>query len=547
MTTVKTIDFDAEYAAIVARLEANRIKRLRPPLIRLWDGNWVLRGQVAHTYSGSFQEIDSETGTGKIEMPEDYYLSKWVIDHDSRSTKNIHVTVDKDGVRWSGRMDSYEIDKSANGHTVVRVLFKHDYEELKHIICWSNPFLLAEIQFPRLWIMFGPAKWALKLTLLLNIMRLESSLWMLPDDPLDPKQWFNFDQSTWSMVVKPLKIQDDNSPFAVVHSRFKDFHTVAKRILADGQLTPTFRRYLDGDDPPWPGAKLKHGCLVIDIEDKSGWITGTSFGGDLFTGLVRAATNIAGDGMTEGTRIIDDPAFPDEYYQPGWKGTLPSAPGIVYRETKHNGIVSSGFIARPATDVQVVTGGHSMPGVNELISAAIQMAGDMIAMMIGVPPVGGAADALLKPLYNDTVLAWMAWKSPARAQQLGWSHYKEGLASAGDKAYTLSALISLRAKLWATREQFSHRVQIADGAPWLVGQRGKGHFYVGDRIGTTVKGAPKGKIYVERVSEATLSWSREKSPSWMITVGHREERDPVVKALEMIQELFGIAHDLGVM
>ncbi len=543
---METIDFDYEYSAIAERLEANRIRRLRPPQVRLWDGDWILRGQVAHMYSGSFQEIDSETGVGKIEMPLDYYLSRWIIDHEGRPTKNVHVTVDKDGVRWSGRMDSYEIEKTSEGNTLVRVLFKHDYEELKHIICWSNPFLLAEVQFPRLWLLFGPAKWALKFTLLANIMRLESSLWMLPDDPLDPEQWFNFDQSTWSMVVKPLRIADDNSPFAVVHSRFKDFHTVAKRLLADGQLTPTFRRYLDGDEPPWPGAQLRHGCLVIDIEDKSGWTTETSFGGNFFTGLVRAVTNIASDGLTEGVDIIEDPGFPDEYYQPGWKGTLPSAPAIVYRETKRNGIVSSGFIGRPATDVQVVTGGHSMMGVNEVISASIQMAGDLIAAMVGIPPVGGAADAILKPLYTDTILAWMAWKSPARAQQLGWSHYHEGLASASDSAYTLSALITLRAKLWATREQFAHRLQIADGAPWLVGQRGKGHFYVGDRIGSTVAGTPKGKIYVDRVSEASLSWSREQHPIWSITLGYREPEDPVTQSMEMIQELFGIAHELGV-
>ncbi|WP_306365244.1 phage tail protein [Nocardia sp. CC227C] len=547
MNAVATIDFDREYAAIVARLEANRLARTRPPLVRLWDGDWILRGQVAHTYSASFQEVDAETGIGKLELPEDYYLSRWIIDHDSRPNKNIHVTVDKDGVRWSGRMESYEIEKNPEGLTLVRVLFKHDYEEFKHIVCWSNPFLPAEVQFPRLWLMFGPAKWALKLTLLVNIMRLESSAWMLPDDPMDPTQWFNFDQSTWSMVVKPLKIEDDNSPFAVVYSRFRDFHTVAKNILADGQLTPTFRRYLDGDEPPWPGANLRHGCLVIDIEDKSGWTSETSFGGNLFTGLVRAVTNIASDGYTENVDVIDDPAFPDEYYQPGWKGTMPSAPGIVYRETKRNGIVSSGFVSRPATDVQVVTGGHSMPGVNELISASIQMAGDLIAAMIGIPPVGGAADALLQPLYEDTILAWMAWKSPARAQQLGWSHYHEGLGSASDQAYTLSSIITLRAKLWATREQIAHRLDIADGAPWLVGQRGKGHFYVGDRIGSTVKGAPKGKIYVDRVSEATLSWSRDTAPTWAITIGQREPEDPVAKALEQIQELFGIAQNLGVM
>jgi hypothetical protein len=362
MTTVATIDFDAVYARITARLEAERVRRLRPAQIRLWDGAWILRGQVGPAFSASFTEIDLETGTAKLELPQDYYLARWAVDHDSRTTKNIHVTCDKDGVRYGARMERTEQELTADGQVITRILFRHDYEELKHVLCWSQPFLPAECQFPRIWLVFMNAISGLKLTLLVNIMRLESSIWMLPDDPLDPAEWWNFDQSTWSMVVKP-STGTDTSPLAVVHSRFKDFHTVAKKICEDGQLTPTFRRYLDGDDPPWEGADLRHGCLVIDIEDKSKWTSGTSFGGDFFTGLVRAFTNISSDGLTEGIDIIDDPAWPDEYYVPGWKSTLPEAPGIVYRQTEHNGILSSTFTTRPPTDVQVVTGGHSMPGV----------------------------------------------------------------------------------------------------------------------------------------------------------------------------------------
>ncbi len=539
--------FDQVFHDITTRLRTDREKRLTPPNVRLWDGNWVLRGRVAQTFTGSFQEIDSETGTGKIEMPEEYFLSKWVVDHDARDVKNIHVTVDKDGVRWSGRMDHYEIEKSPDGKTMVRVLFKHDYEEFKHILCWANPFLPAEIQFPRLWLLFGNARWALKLTLLVNIMRLESSIWMLPDDPMDPSQWFNFNQSTWSMVVKPSAAGTDNSPFAVVHSRFKDFHTVAKRILADGQLTPTFRRYLTGDEPPWPGAVLRHGCLVIDIEDKSGWLSGTSFGGNIFAGLLHAFVDVDDDGLTEGVDITADPAWPEEYKTPGWKGTLPQAPGIVYRESEHNGIQSSLFIGSPAKDVQVVTGGHSMPGVNELISATIQMIGDLIAAALFVPPIGGALDAILKPLYTDVFLAFMAWKNIGRAQSLGFSHYREKWAEGADRAYTLQAIIALRMALWATRETFSHKLTVADASPWLVGQRGFGHFYLGDRIGSTVKGTPKGKIYIDRVSDITLTWDRSTSPTWNITIGQRVQEDPVIKAFELIQELFGIAKDLGVL
>ncbi|WP_305781488.1 phage tail protein [Nocardia nova] len=544
---VTSIDPDLEFWNIVNREFSDREKRLNAPVVKLWDGNWILRGRVSYAYSAEFVEMDSETGSGKIEMPEEYYLSQWVTDHDSRQYKNIHITVEKDGVRWSGRMDHYEINVTQKGKTTVILYFKHEYEEFKHILVWCNPFLPAEIQFPRLWIMFGQAKWALKTTLFCQILRLEASLWMLPDDPLDPAQWFNLDQSTWSMVVKPDS-GVDNSPFAIVLSRFKTFHDTAQGILEDAQLTPTFRRYLDGDDPPWEGANLRHGCLVIDIEDKSGWqSTGTSWGGSIFTGLIHSLTTISSDGLTEGVDIIDDPAWPDEYSTPGWKGTLPQAPGVVFRQGDNTGIRTSKFIGTPAKDVQHVAGGHSMPGVNELISAAIQMAGDLIAMIIGVPPVGGAVDAILRPLYTDVFLAFMAWKDVGRAQSLGFSHYRERMAEGADRAYTLSAIISLRTSLWATREQFTHQLTVEDGCPWRVGANGKGHFYLGDRIGSTVKGTPKGKIYIDRVSQIGLVWDRDTAPTWNITIGERKIEDPVVKAFKRIQAILSAIRDLGVL
>lgn len=549
-------DFDAIYATVVARNKARQEKRLRPGVVRLWDGNWVLRGQAMHVTRAEFTEIDRETGTGVIEMPEEYYLSQWIINVDDRPVKNIHCTVDKDGARWSGRLHHYELAKGDDGKVTLSAYFKHDYEEFKHIICWANPFLPAEVQFPRLWILFGPARWAVKTTLLVNVMRLESSLWMLPDDPMDMSQWFNFNQSTWSMVVKPDThgIFSDSSPTAIVLSRFKNFHEATQHIMEDGQLTPTFRRYLSGDPPPWPGANLRHGCLVIDIEDKSGWSTGTSSFGSIFTGLVRSFTEISSDGMTEGVDVYNDPAlgdpepdYPDEYFLSGWMGTKSSAPGLIYREGEHTGITSSLFVGTPATAITAVTGGHSMPGVNELISATINIMGDLIAAILFVPPIGGALDAILKPLYTDVFLAFMAWKDIGRAQEAGWSHYHETWAQGADRAYTLKAVIALRTALWATREHYTHKLTVRDGAPWTIGQHGYGHFHLGDRIGSTIKGTPTGKIFVDRVSEIDLSWDREKPPTWEITIGERKQEDPLVKALERMQAIMGALVDVGVL
>lgn len=175
------------------------------------------------------------------------------------------------------------------------------------------------------------------------------------------------------------------------------------------------------------------------------------------------------------------------------------------------------------------------------------MAGDLIAMMIGVPPIGGAADALLQPLYTDVLLAFGKVGNSQRAQRLGGSHYHEMWAQGADRAYTIAYLIAQRAQMYASRERVRATLVVADGAPWRIGERGKGHFFLGDRVAFNVEGMPPGKLYVGRVSELELSWGRDESPTWRITIGQREPQDPVTKAFEMLQEVLGILKDLGVM
>ncbi|MEU1432123.1 hypothetical protein ABZ412_34155 [Nocardia sp. NPDC005746] len=382
------------------------------------------------------------------------------------------------------------------------------------------------------------------------MFRLQSGLpWELPADPMNGSGWTGLDQSNWQQVVKPTAIEDDHSQFAIVHSRFKYMYDVQKRISADAQITWLPRRYLDGDPPPWPGATLRHGTLVWDLVDSSSWDIETSFGGDVFNGLDRARTIIGGNGFNSGEETIPDPTFPPEYSEPGYRGTIARAPGIVLRDGDRTGIKTSSFKWKPATDVGFVVGGHSAYGVNEAISAAVNMAGDLVAAALFVPPVGGAIDAILKPLYTDTLFAYMKQHDPVRAGRLGWSHLHETLCEGSDRAYTISALLALRAGWWRTREQSTHQLKVVDGYEGLrIGQYGHGNAYLGTRIGTTVKdwGVP-GVIYVDRITEITISWDRKTTPIFDLTVGHRDEEDPIVKGLEMIQEVAAIARELGML
>jgi len=594
-------DHEELWKLIQQRRAKMELARLAPPLVRLWDGDFNLRGECVGWRDIDYEFIENDTGVATIQLSLDHYLAKWVMNFRGRAKRNVVITIDKQGSRWSGFMDHFTIKKEKGGDRYLEIVFKHDYEQAKHILCWANPFLRPELQFPKLWTIFGPAKWCLLMTLFVNILRLETSLWTLPDNPLDLSEWFPFSLNTavWRNIVKPFPLLGDNSNITIVFARFKSWHEVAKKTLEDAQLTVVCRRYLAGEDPhPFQDLQgefnislpvignifeqlfsvipVRHGCLVWDIVDNSGWGTETVFGGSLLTGLIRAVVNIASDGYTEGVDVFTgDPTFPGEYYNPFFLGTSPQAPWVVFEEGPLTGIESSEFTYYEATDTSFVTGGHSMPGVNEAISAGVNAAGDFLTSIINsfmaaggafgtaidFPPLGGIMDAIAKIIYEDVFLAFMEVPTLRAAglslpiaglenivTGLGDFHYYEAWADGADRAFTLSAMMAVRAKIWATRAHTAHKIKVADAAPYLVGEKGYGHFWLGNRVGTSVMEYPiPHTIFVERVSKIRYGWGRDGSRGWQLEIGYREPEDPALKALEWIRTINSGLGTLGVL
>ncbi|MEV6773905.1 phage tail protein [Nocardia sp. NPDC051030] len=553
MTTVN--DLPVIYAKARDVKAERQARRVKAPFIRLWDGDWQLRGVCNGEITGHFTWLLNESGTGVLTLPYEHHLAQWAISR-TRTTQNIHITVDKDGARWDGRLSKSVVQQDEHGVTTVEMTFLHSYEELKHICVWSNPLLPAALQIPQHFILVGPSASTLKLALFLNVLRLETSLWALPDNPLDINEWFNLDMSNWSIVVKPHDLLSDSSVWTLLDSRFKMFHDLAKDTLSTAQLMITTRRWLVGDPPPWPGANLRNGALVVDIVDKSGFTTGTSEGGSVLDGLVYTAQIYANDFLEQTPNVLPDPNNPAEYQNPGWLGTLPQAPWVIFRPERNTGVQTSSFTMTPFTDVQILTGGHSPAlvnqGVKEAITAAGQLAGALVQMaMAGLGDavsVGGQlAQDLVYPGFIDTLLAWVSYKDPIRASKAGWSHYYEHFHDGADDAYSLNSLIALSAALWATRSFYSHELTVADGQPYFIGDQGEGHFFLGDRVGSTVHGMPPGEIFVDQVTQLELAWARDQTPAWQITIGTNQEvEEPLVKSLRKIDEMKSTLHDLGV-
>lgn len=524
-----------------------RMSRLDPPLVRIWDGDWNLFSEIHGEFEHSFEFVRNDTGSAFIDLPLDHFVSKWILDPDSRTTKDLHLTFDKDGARWSGKVDSSRVTWGAKSERVLRVTAKHDYEYLKHILVWSNPFLPAEIQIPKVWGLIGPADWALATTLHMNLLRQNASLWMVPDDPLDIGQWVNLDISGWDMVVKPISMLGSSVPLAPVMSRFKDFHSVAKDVAADNQLSIEVRRYLEGDPHPIPGKVLKHGCLVVEIVDKSGWNTETAFGGSLLTGLQRAFKSIGSDGFTEGIHYIEHPDFPAEYSQPGWRGTLPQAPWVVLEDGPYTGVESTEYEYKPPGPVQFVTGGQSMPGVNEGLKAALIAVGGVLgSVFAGQSQLGSVIAEIASPLITDSLMAFQAHKMHDRISELGSNPYFEMWADGADRAYTLSALIALRKAKDETRERHVATVEINDAAPYTFGQNGHGDLFISDRVAIHAAGMPANRLFVEQVETLTYELSHSKR-GWRATVGQSEPMDPLLKLYSKWEATSSGLRELGVL
>jgi len=170
-------------------------------------------------------------------------------------------------------------------------------------------------------------------------------------------------------------------------------------------------------------------------------------------------------------------------------------------------------------------------------------------------------DAVASPLYSDVVLAFEQVPTvratsanitvdgkPVGLKGLGDFHYYEGWAEGGEKAFTIGAQAAIRSKMHATRARTAHKMKVADAAPYLIGEKGYGHFWLGDRVATSVLGYPTpNTLFVERVKSIKYGWDQDGPKGWDIEVGYKEPGDPGLKALDMIRTVNGALGTIGLL
>lgn len=557
--TAPAVDLQATCEAIweATLAEDRRVEAMQqtPPGIFVFDGHQRLQHLLLDVVAVHGEDMENETGSIELTLPFDHPVAQWMNDRRGARQrgegKNFHIDVEHNGVRLSGRYESKRVTKDWLGQRLLVVSFLTDYENLKWVDCWSNPFLPAIFQFPRIFLLAGPAIWCLKTALFLNLLRIYSSIWQIPDDPLNPMTWLDgLDMSTWDIVIKPTTLLQDlaaGTTWCMFMSRWGKWHDNAAPIMADAELSVVTRRYRAGDPEPWPGADIKDGALVVDIVDKSAHREGAFNGGTIFDGLTRTIRESVGS-MVEDIEVelTGSPSWPSEFYDTMF--TTP--PGFPFAHFPADYPTETEFTESPEKGIIINTGGQSAPGVNEAISAGIQALGDLVTSNIniagyGIGPQGGAIDAILKPFYTDTVLAWISVKLPQRIARGGSSHYLEYHIDLPGKAYTLSSLMAIRTGVKATEEKRHGKVTTV-GGPYVVGWPGSGHFYKGDRGSFEIAGDLTGEIHVERCTKTTFDWAADDFAKWEAEFGPDPERDPIESLIKTINQIATAASQLGV-
>lgn len=576
------IDDLDQWAQEIRETRISRIaKRAR---IRLYDGNWKFRGTLSAMHDGQWDRQYNDTGTITTELPiaqskrnpytgnniddfdqwaaemEDHrstFLAHWALDQDARGTSNIHIIIEKDGIRVGGSTDpksGVTLKESATDGDRVILTFLDDTQDLKHVHMAAAPFFpVSVIQQPKVQFLWAPTDWGGLATLGMNVLRNQATNFNMDLDILDPSTWTGGLWAQAQIVPMPKPFGSSVAPTTIITGTIKQsWWDIMAPILEDAEEMIVCRRYLDGDPEPYPGAgtNWRNGTLFVDIVDKSGWLTGTSIGGNLATGMARTIANVTSNYVEDSYDLLTgEPVDVTGYKLPGFLSTQPSHPYVIYRTGRGSGVSNFELVRGPGGPCRITAGGKSMPGVNELEEAIIGYAGDVLGDNIniagyGVGSLGNILTAFLMPILKDSILAYMSVPLIDRAAQQGWGHWLETASTGVTQAYTPAAIMDLRRRRRETDPDVSFSFDATSGTPWLIGENGQGHWGLGDRAGGMTRNLGA-RVFVARCRSMRLPLGD--GPSlWSAQFGDvRAKQDALEKAIALIGTTMSALSEIG--
>ena len=154
-------------------------------------------------------------------------------------------------------------------------------------------------------------------------------------------------------------------------------------------------------------------------------------------------------------------------------------------------------------------------------------------------------DSFLNPIYRDSILAHMSVPLILRVAQQGWGHYLETTSTNVTQAFTAASVMDLRARRRETDHDTAFTLNVANATPWLIGDNGFGHWWLGDRVGGTQKFLMP-RVFVRRCRELDISWDNNKGLAISAQFGAtRSKKDGMERMADLIAKAMSGLQQIG--
>jgi len=538
-----------EFAQVEQHLADRRFaylsRRVKQPLIRLWDKKMRQIAQITIPETWDCEEIAYDNGTAHIEIVgKDNDWLRDIICFKTRPAEDLHITIDPDPDkphdfknRWGGKVETIEDveEKGKPTRTVLNCVSNRIH--LRHILLAATPLLPHAVQPIKMFLWGGPCVTTCATAVMINLFRIYTlnGFWPLPRNLFAPETWLeNISPLNWPVQVMPVNPIFDQSRWCTIGARWKDAETVLTPVMKDAGVICHAYTWLPGDPAPYEAfgplkeaLKPTRACVILSFEDQSG-VNGPT--GTAFDGLVNLFAATADDLITESLFPIDgDGDGETDPFIRKILGVAPKRPPFVYRDTGYGGVNSRKMVIHKSKAITIVTGGKSPQWVNMAITFAIRYAISQLAQVImGVeaPGVEGL-DNLYQGQLDDTLLAFMPFMDPRRSAQVGPYARNEHFETGSGSAFTINSIQTIREGLWKTRPYTSFKFDVGDGAPYVLGED--------IRLGSRVSAERRKIVYTDQILAIKREGSRTKSGRPVLSFGDdSQEEDPVARGFATI-------------
>jgi hypothetical protein len=585
------------------------------PLVRIADKNLNIVATIGDIGGGSeisceVEELMADSGKGKCVIQFSNWLTNWIINENS-IYEDLHLLVDPIPTapdwrtRWGGKITEINICNNEDGTATLELQAIAMREHCKKLLFAANPVFAPEIQLPQMWVLPGPTRSILMLSMFINLARIFVPGLNTITNAFNPAAWLtsgeNLDPLSWPIQVAFVNPILDQSRWTVLGATWTDWHSTMNDMLSDAGVVCRAYTYLttDPDSPQTELADLITGaaeigadvldllglnsaadlvnligndvaslaaptrnCVVFSLEDQSGQTgpTGTALDGLLnlisVTGddLITATLFNVDTGETLDGEPVIDVAAPDVPLIQTLLGEAPSVPKVIWREGTFNGMVKSEVNIHKAPVLTVMTGGRSPAIVNQtqdfLIKYALSQLADVIILSAGETWGGPATFSWQTPL---TMGLDNLYQGQLDNTLFAWERYTDPVRAvwAGDlqfqEYFDRGSSTAYTLAGWLTLAEANYKTRPFYG--FTTDIRNGAPWIVGQDVllGERAGFEMGGVIYVDQITAVRHKYDRKTAQIVSMSIGDdRDKHDPVARAVRAMQAVYqGFSAFLG--